>query len=389
MAIKPIYLDYNATTPIDPHVVNAMLPYLNEHFGNPSSGHIFGQRAREAVGKARNQVAKFLGCNEDEIIFTSGGTESNNHAIRGVAFVLRDKGNHIITTQIEHPSVLEVCKFLESNGFEVTYLPVDEHGLVNVSDVEEAIKPDTILITAMHANNEIGTIQPVEQISRIAKEHGIIVHTDAAQSAGKISIDVNTLGVDLLSLAGHKLYAPKGVGALNVKRGIKLEKFMYGAGQENGRRAGTENVLEIVGLGEACEIAGRDLGKNARHMMNMRDRLHDGLKNKLKEIRLNGHAEKRLPNTLSLSFKGVDANVLIDRIKNSLAVSAGAACHSGSLEVSHVLKAMNVLTEWARGALRFSTGRMTTANEVDKAIDIVTDAVLNLKIEGGGSVMKI
>jgi cysteine desulfurase len=268
-------------------------------------------------------------------------------------------------------------------------LPVDEHGLVNVSDVEEAIKPDTILITAMHANNEIGTIQPVEQISRIAKEHGIIVHTDAAQSAGKISIDVNTLGVDLLSLAGHKLYAPKGVGALNVKRGIKLEKFMYGAGQENGRRAGTENVLEIVGLGEACEIAGRDLGKNARHMMNMRDRLHDGLKNKLKEIRLNGHAEKRLPNTLSLSFKGVDANVLIDRIKNSLAVSAGAACHSGSLEVSHVLKAMNVLTELARGTLRFSTGRMITASEIDEAIDIVSDAVLNLKIEAEGSVMKI
>ena len=387
--MKPIYLDYNATTSIDSNVVSAMLPYLNEHFGNPSSGHIFGQKAKEAVEKARNQVAEFLGCNEVEIIFTSGGTESNNHAIRGVAFALRDKGNHIITTQIEHPSVLAVCKFLESNGFEVTYLPVDEHGLLNVSDVEAAIKPDTILITIMHANNEVGTIQPVEQISKLVREHSIIMHTDAAQSAGKISIDVNTLGNDLLSLAGHKLYAPKGIGALYVKRGIKLEKFMYGAGQENDRRAGTENVLEIVGLGEACEIAGRDLGKNARHMMNMRDRLHDGLKNKLKEIRLNGHAEKRLPNTLSLSFKNIDANLLLNRINNHLAVSAGAACHSGKSEVSSVLKALNVPYEWAKGTIRFSTGRMTTTNEVDKAIDIVTDAVLILKIEGGGSVMKI
>ncbi|MCL5985553.1 MAG: IscS subfamily cysteine desulfurase [Actinobacteria bacterium] len=379
MAVKPIYLDYNATTPIDPNIVSAMLPYLNEYFGNPSSGHIFGQKAREAVEKARNQVAEFLDCNADETIFTSGGTESNNHAIRGLAFALRNKGNHIITTQIEHPSVLEVCKFLESDGFKVTYLPVDEYGLLSVSDVEEAIKLDTILITTMHANNEVGTIQPVEQISRIAKKHGIIMHTDAAQSAGKISIDVNTLGIDLLSIAGHKLYAPKGVGALYVKRGIKLEKFMHGAGQERGRRASTENVIGIVGLGEACEITGRDLEKNAHLMVSMRDRLHDGLKNKLKEIRLNGPVEKRLPNTLSLSFKDVDANVLIDRIKDNLAVSAGAACHSGSIEVSHVLKAMNVPIEWARGTLRFSAGRMTTKEEVDKAIDIVTNAVLTLR----------
>jgi len=387
--MKPIYLDYNATTPIDPYVVSAMLPYLEKHFGNPSSGYIFGQRAKEATEKARVQVAKFLSCSTDEVIFTSGGTESNNHAIKGAAFALRHRGNHIITTQIEHPAVLEVCKFLESNGFDVTYLPVDEHGLLNVSDVEEAIRPDTILITIMHANNEVGTIQPVEQVSRLAKKHEIIVHTDAAQSAGKISIDVNTLGVDLLSLAGHKLYAPKGIGALYVKRGVKLEKFMHGAGQEKSRRAGTENVLEIVGLGEACEIAGQNLDRDAHHMMNMRDRLFDGLKNKLKEIRLNGHAEKRLPNTLSLSFDGVDANVLLDRIKDNLAVSAGAACHSGSLEVSHVLKAMNVLTKLARGTLRFSTGRMITASEIDEAIDIVSDAVLNLKIEAGGSVMKI
>jgi len=389
MIMKPIYLDYNATTPIDPYVVSAMLPYLEKHFGNPSSGYIFGQRAKEATEKARVQVAKFLSCSTDEVIFTSGGTESNNHAIKGAAFALRHRGNHIITTQIEHPAVLEVCKFLESNGFDVTYLPVDEHGLLNVSDVEEAIRPDTILITIMHANNEVGTIQPVEQVSRLAKKHEIIVHTDAAQSAGKISIDVNTLGVDLLSLAGHKLYAPKGIGALYVKRGVKLEKFMHGAGQEKSRRAGTENVLEIVGLGEACEIAGQNLDRDAHHMMNMRDRLFDGLKNKLKEIRLNGHAEKRLPNTLSLSFDGVDANVLLDRIKDNLAVSAGAACHSGSLEVSHVLKAMNVLTKLARGTLRFSTGRMITASEIDEAIDIVSDAVLNLKIEAGGSVMKI
>jgi len=377
--MKPIYLDYNATTPIDSQVIKAMLPYLKEHFGNPSSSHYFGQKAKEAVEKARGQVADFLNCNLNEIIFTSGGTESNNYAIKGIAFTLRDKGNHIITTNIEHPSVLESCNFLESEGFETTYLPVNEFGLISLVDLKKAITPKTILITIMHANNEIGTIQPIEQISKLAKKHNIIFHTDAVQSAGKIPAKVTHLGVNMLSIAGHKIYAPKGVGALYIQQGIKLTKLIQGAGQENNRRAGTENVLEIVGLGKACEIAGRDLDKNAANMRIARDRLHNGLKKKISEFKLNGNFENCLPNTLNLSFKNIDANLLLGKINNRLAVSSGAACHSGKSEVSGVLKALNVPTEWAKGTIRFSTGRMTTTDEIDVAVDIIIKNISSLK----------
>ncbi len=376
---RPIYLDYNASTPHDPEVISAMHPYLEEYFGNPSNSHWYGVQTKNAVENARRQVAGLLNCEPDEIVFTSGGTESNNYAIKGTAFAHRDKGNHIITTQIEHPAVTEVCKFLEERGFKITYLPVDEYGLVNASDVEKTITPQTVLITIMHANNEVGTIQPIEQISKIAREHNIIFHTDAAQSIGKIPTDVNALGVDLLSTAGHKLYAPKGIGALYIREGVQLEKFMHGAGHEQGRRAGTENVLEITGLGKACEIAKRDMDKNISHMRAMRDRLYKGLKEKCGEIKLNGHPEKRLPNTLSVSFLGLDANTIISEINDYVAVSAGAACHSGEIKVSHVLKAMNAPVEWARGTLRFSTGRMTTGMEIDKVIDIVSQAVSKLK----------
>lgn len=376
---KPIYLDYNATTPHDPEVITAMLPYLAEHFGNPSSSHWYSIETKNAVEKARRQVGFLLDCQPDEIIFTSGGTESNNYAIKGIAFAQRNKGNHILTTQTEHPAVIEVCKFLEEHGFEVTYLPVDEFGLVSVSDVEKAITPQTILITIMHANNEVGTIQPIEQISKLAKEHGITIHTDAAQSVGKIPTDVNLLGVDLLSIAGHKLYAPKGIGALYIRQGLQLTKLIHGAGHEQGRRAGTENVLEIVGLGEACEIAKRDLERNMGHMREMRNRLHNGLKEKLKGIKLNGHPEKRLPNTLSLSFGGIEANRLLSEIKEYVAVSAGAACHSGEVEISYVLEAINVPVEWASGTLRFSTGRMTTEVEIDSAVNVISDTVMRLR----------
>ena len=375
---KPIYLDYNATTPIDPEVIDAMNPFLKEHFGNPSSSHCFGQKAKEAVEKARSQVADFLNCNADEIILTSGGTESNNYAIKGLAFSLRDKGNHVITTQIEHPSVLESCKFLQSNGFEVTYLPVNEFGLINLSDVEKAIKTDTILITIMHSNNEIGIIQSIEQISKLTKKNNIIFHTDAVQSAGKIPIKVTDLGVNMLSIAGHKIYAPKGVGALYIQQGIKLTKLIHGAGQENNRRAGTENVLEIVGLGKACEIAGRDLAKNAVNMRGMRDRLYNGLKEKIREFKLNSQFENCLPNTLSISFKNIDANLLLNKISNILAVSSGAACHSGITETSDVLKALNVPYEWAKGTIRFSTGKVTTIDEIDVAVDIIINTISNL-----------
>jgi cysteine desulfurase len=289
----------------------------------------------------------------------------------------RDKGSHIITSQIEHPAILEVCEYLEKTGYEVTYLPVDEHGMVRLSDVSDAITSKTILITIMHANNEVGTIQPIAEISELAKKHGILLHTDAAQSLGKISTDVSTLGVDLLSVAGHKIYAPKGIGVLFVRNGVKLAKFMHGAGQESGWRAGTENVLEIVGLGKACKIARRDLEKNMNHMLAMRDRLYDEIKTECHQVRLNGHPEKRLPNTLSISFHNHAANRILEKIGSEVVASAGAACHSDTVEVSHVLKAMGTPLDWAKGTLRLTTGRHTTADDIDKAVQVISKAVKN------------
>ena len=379
---KPIYLDYNGTTPHAPEVIAAMRPFLETEFGNPSSGHAYGRRPREAVATARQQVADLLNCQPEEIIFTSGGTESNNHAIRGAARRRRGKGNHIITSAFEHPAVLDVCRHLETEGFETTYLPVSAEGLVNTADVEKAIRPTTILITVMHANNEVGTLQPIAAIGRIARRHGIPLHTDAAQSVGKVPVDVAALGVDLLSVAGHKLYAPKGVGALYVRSSLDIEKFCQGAGQETGRRAGTENVLEIVGLGTACEIAREGLEIHARRMKLMRDRLHAGLKEEIPATRLNGHAERRLPNTLSVAFKGIEAHRLLDAIGGQVAASAGAACHAETIEISHVLEAMHVPTAWARGTVRFSLGRMTTAEEIEKTIQVVGRGVGQLRSRG-------
>ncbi|MGD2269438.1 MAG: aminotransferase class V-fold PLP-dependent enzyme [Desulfobacterales bacterium] len=376
---KPIYLDYNATTPHDPAVIEAMRPFLETQFGNPSSSHWYGIAPQKAVETARTQLAEILNCDPGEVIFTSGGTESNNHAIRGVARTLRDRGNHIITSAIEHPAVLEVCKFLQQDGFETTYLPVSPDGLIDPAEVEKSIRPTTILITVMHANNEVGTVQPIQEISEIAQENNIVMHTDAAQSLGKIFTDTKELGVTLLSVAGHKVYAPKGIGALFVRSPVKLERFCHGAGQEMGRRAGTENVMEIVGLGKACEVAGRGLQNNMNHMKALRERLHEGLASRLGSVRLNGHPERRLPNTLSISFKGLEANRILEEIGLKVAASAGAACHSDRVEVSHVLKAMGVPLEWAKGTLRFSVGRMTTVAEIDEAIEVVADAVLKLK----------
>jgi cysteine desulfurase len=379
---KPIYLDYNATTPHDPEVISAMRPFFEEEFGNPSSSHYYGSKPRQAVIKARQQVASLLNCKPEEIIFTSGGTESNNFAIKGCSEVFCSKGNHIITTQIEHPAVIEVCNFLETIGFEITYLPVDEFGLVSAADVAAAIKKETILISIMHANNEVGTIEPIAEITQLAKKHDIVFHTDAAQSVGKLPVDVNRLGVDLLSIAGHKVYATKGVGALFIRQGLAPTKFMHGAGQEMAVRAGTENVLEIVGLGAACEIAGRDLNKNMTHMQAMRDRLHEGLKNNCGQVKLNGHPQKRLPNTLSISFLGLKANHILDSIGSEVAASAGAACHSDTVQISEVLTAMNVPLEWAKGALRLTTGRMTTADDIDRAVQVICAAVKKFRTEG-------
>jgi cysteine desulfurase len=373
--VKPIYLDYNGTTPHDPEVAAAMRPFLEEEFGNPSSGHLYAVKPRQALNAARRQVASLLNCAPEEIVFTSGGTEANNWAIIGTARALREQGRHIVTSAFEHPAVLNVCAFLEGDGFKITYLPVGEFGRVDAGDVRAALRPDTILITIMHANNEVGTIQPIAEIAAIARSRGVRMHTDAAQSLGKIPVNVNELGVDLLSVAGHKLYAPKGVGALYIRGGVTLETFMRGAGQEMGRRAGTENILEIVGLGKACEVAARNMEQSSRHMQAMRDRLYTAIASRLSEVRLNGHPEMRLPNTLSLSFRGLEANRILEAIGLEVAASAGAACHADSVEISHVLKAMAVPEEWAKGTLRLTTGRMTTITEIDRAADVIVRAV--------------
>jgi len=372
-----IYLDYNATTPISKEVADAMRPYLDEYFGNPSSLHSYGVKTKLAVENARTQLAKLINCETSEIVFTSGGTESNNYALKGAAFANKNKGNHIITSSIEHPAVFEVCEYLSRNGFQITYLPVDKFGMVNPTDVENAIKSHTILISVMHANNEVGTIQPITEISKIAKANNILFHTDAAQSLGKIEVDVSKMGVDLLSIAGHKLYAPKGIGALYIKSGVTLEKLMHGADHEQNLRAGTENVLEIVGLGKACEIAESNLEENSNHYKKTRDYLFELLKNDLPEIKLNGNPEKRLPNTLSISFPNVEANTLIARLEN-VAASAGAACHSENIDVSSVLEAMLVPLDYAMGTIRFSTGRSTTLNDIEIAAKEIIETVKQL-----------
>jgi len=379
--IQPIYLDYNGTTPHDPEVLEAIRPFLEVEFGNPSSSHWYGIKPKQAVEAARRQVAGLLGCLPEEIIFNSGGTESNNHAIKGIARALRHKGRHIVTSTFEHPAVLEVCRYLEAEGFETTRVEVDAQGMVDPEKVRQALRPDTILVTIMHANNEVGTVQPIAAIAELTRERGIVLHTDAAQSLGKIPVNVTALGVDMLSVAGHKLYAPKGIGALYVRKGLTPDKFCHGAGQEHGWRAGTENVAWIVGLGKACEIALRDLDVNMAHMREMRERLHQGIVARTTDVRLNGHPELRLPNTLSLSFKGLEANRLLEEIGLDVAASPGAACHSGDVAVSHVLEAMQVPVEWAKGTLRFSTGRMTTAAGIDHVIDVVVAAVKRLRGE--------
>jgi len=363
MKTQKIYLDFNASTPIAPEVAQAMKPFLSRHYGNPSSQHWAGEPAKEAVEKARNQVASLLQCKPEEIVFTSGGSESNNHAIKGVFFALRDKGNHIITTQIEHPAVLNPCHFLENLGAEVTYVGVDLYGRVDPDEIERAITPKTILITVMHANNEVGTIQPIEEISKITRKHGIIFHSDAAQSVGKIETKVDELGVDLLSVAGHKIYAPKGVGALYIREGTPLEPVIHGAGHESGRRAGTENVLLIVGLGKACEVAPKYI--RSEKIRRLRDRFWEKLRKTFgDEVVLNGHPTYRLPNTLNISFVGKAGGEILSQL-DGVAASTGAACHSGSVELSPVLKAMGIPPEVGMGAIRFSLGRTTNSEELD------------------------
>ncbi len=374
---KPVYLDYNATTPLSQEVIEAMRPFLEQHFGNPSSGHFYGRITAQAVELARRQVAGLIRAQASEIIFTSGGTESNNLALRGAARANGASRRHIITSAVEHPAVTKVCDYLSKQGFEITTLPVDEFGLVSPDDLQAALRADTLLVSVMHANNEVGTVQPIQPLANLAHKAGALFHTDAAQSVGKIPVDVNELGVDLLSIAGHKVYAPKGVGALFIRQGTHLEPVTFGAGQEGGLRPGTENVLEIVGLGSAAGSARQDLDANMAHFKTMRDRLQGGLIEAIGEanLRINGHPEQRLPNTLSVSFKGFRANELLDNLSTDVAASAGAACHADQVQISSVLSAMQVPVEWAKGTLRFSVGRMTTAEQIDRALAAIIHAV--------------
>jgi cysteine desulfurase len=362
-----IYLDHNASTPLDPVVAAAMRPYLEDAFGNPSSGHWASVPARNAVENARRQVASLLGCTADEIIFTSGGSEANNLAIKGTYLALEGRGQHIITTQIEHPAVLAPCRFLERRGATVTYLPVDGYGRIDPDDVRRAITPRTILISVMHANNEVGTIQPLAQIGAIAREHGVRLHTDAAQSAGKIPVRVDELGVDLLTLVGHKFYAPKGIGALYVRRSMTLEPLIHGGGHERGLRSGTESALLVAGLGAACALA-MDLEPMER-IRALRERLWRGLRQACSDaVVLNGHPELRLPNTLNVSFVGRNGAEVLASL-DDVAASTGSACHSGRVELSPVLSAMKVSERVGMGAVRFSLGRTTTDAEIDTVVN--------------------
>jgi cysteine desulfurase len=381
--MDPIYLDYNATTPIDPLVVAELLPWLNEGFGNPSSSHPYGQRAKQAVDQARERLASLLGCLPAEIIFTGGGTEANNQALIGVALANSRSGRHIIASAVEHPAVLNPLHWLERQGFSVTILPVDSSGRVDPESVRQAITAETILISIMHANNEVGTIQPLAEISAIAREQGILLHTDAAQSLGKIPTRVDDLGVDLLTVAGHKLYAPKGVGALYVRSGVKINSYLHGAGHESGRRAGTENVPYIAALGKAAELAGQRLASEPPRIRELRDHFHARLQTLIDGVELNGHPTERLPNTLNVSFKGVVGADLLARAPE-IAASTGSACHDGSGELSGVLKAMGTSREQGFGAVRFSLGRITTIEELDRAAEIVAARVKELRAIRGG-----
>jgi cysteine desulfurase len=383
MAVKlPIYMDNHATTPVDPRVLDAMLPYFTEKFGNAASrNHSFGWAGEEAIEIARAQIASLIGATPKEIIFTSGATESDNLMIKGVAEMYREKGNHIITQAIEHKAVLDTCKRLEKYGYEVTYLPVQKDGRVDPEDVRKAITPKTILITIMYANNEIGSINPIQEIGKIAKEHGIVFAVDGVQAVGKIPVDVQKDNIDLLAISAHKIYGPKGVGALYVRRRnprVQLSAIIDGGGHERGMRSGTLNVTGIIGLGKACEIAQREMTQEAERLRGLRDRLKAGLEAKLDEVFINGSWEHRLPNNLNMSFAYVEGESLLMGI-NDIAVSSGSACTSATLEPSYVLKALGVGEDLAHTSIRFGLGRFNTAEEVDYVIDKMVQVVTKLR----------
>lgn len=373
-------MDNSATSPLDPEVLREMIPFLKEEYGNASTFYSLGREARKALEIAREDVAAIIGANPQEIIFTSGGTESDNMAIKGTAYRWQDKGKHIITSTIEHPAVRETCKYLETKGFEVTYLPVYEEGIVRIADLKEAIREDTILITIMHANNEIGTIQPIAQIGKIAQEEGIYFHTDAVQSVGKIPVDVKQLNVDLLSLSAHKLYGPKGVGALYVRKGIVLEPLIHGGGHERGIRPGTENIPGIVGLGKACSMAIIDLAENGTKMTQLRDKLIDGVLSEIDESYINGDRTNRLPNNANFRFAGIEGESLVLHLDaKGIAASTGSACSSKTLEPSHVLRALGLEDVDSHGSLRLSLGKENKLEDIEYTITSIKEAVETLR----------
>lgn len=378
--MKRIYLDHAATTPTHPDVVAAMQPYFFDHFGNPSSMYSYGREAKEAIEKARQSVANTLGALPEEIVFTSGGTESDNFALEGVAFANQKKGDHIITSSCEHHAVLETCHFLKKQGFKITVLPVDGFGLVDPETVKKAITPKTILISVMHANNEVGTIEPISEIGKIAHEAGVYFHTDAVQTAGSLPINVNELNVDLLSLSAHKFYGPKGVGALCIRRGTKMVSFLHGGAQERNRRASTENVPGIIGLTEALRIAEAERRVKNERIVGLRDKLLSGILSRIERVRLNGHPERRLPNNINISIEGIEGeSMLLNLDLKGIACSTGSACSSASLEPSHVLTAMGLPAVIAHGSLRFTLGRSTTEKEVDTTLEVLTEVVARLR----------
>jgi cysteine desulfurase len=378
--METIYLDHSATTPVDPEVLGAMMRYFANHYGNPSSIHGFGQEAKRAVDEARGQVAALIGADPEEIVFTGGGTEADNMALMGTAFAGPPGRNHIITSAIEHHAVLNTCKYLETRGYVVTYLPVDSQGVVSPEDVQRTITEKTFLITIMHANNEVGTLEPVAEIAFMARGRGILVHTDAVQSVGKIPVNVNDLGADLLSLAGHKLYGPKGTGALYVRRNTPIQPILFGGHQESGRRTGTENVPGIVGLGKACEIAARDLPGQMDRLQNLRNRLEKRIMEKITDVCVNGHAFRRLPHVLSISFRSITGDAVVRELdKQGVAASAGAACTAETIRLSHVLEAMQIPKDVAMGTVRFSLGKGNTETQIDHAAHVLPEIIDKLR----------
>lgn len=378
--MEPVYLDHSATTPVDAEVLAAMMRFFANHFGNPSSIHRFGREAREAVEEARGKVARLLGAEPGEIVFTGGGTEADNLAIVGTAWARTDGKNEIVTSVVEHPAVLNACRFLEDRGFRVTYIPVDGQGLVDPDEVAKAVTDRTFLVSVMHGNNETGTLAPIAAIGAMARERGILVHTDAVQTVGKIPIDVEDLSVDLLSVAGHKIHAPKGVGALYVREGTPLQAVQFGGRQEGERRAGTENVPGIVGLGKACEIALRDMAGHLDRLGALRHRLEQAVLNSVEDVRVNTHPVQRLPHILNVSFRGIKGDELVRELDSrGIAVSAGAACGAGTVKISHVIEALGVPREWATGTVRFSLGKGNNAEEIDRAAAAVVESVDKLR----------